>query len=429
MWLRRSRLDASLEYRGCSRGEAWRLLRRLAARARRAALRHRRHVHRVLSLKLDSLPPRVEPGTVFTGQWVGVVEEGDALLVIEPKLDEFPVIYAGVAEALAEAGPLLLAFAGLHLGPQARLPSLSLAARLLEEYIEATPPYIVEEQRLPAPPVTLAKRLRQNTVLDATMLAAAALLSREARRALEALSGADTWAPFLEPLARLSTAQGLALLQQLAPRLAAAAQHGLHEEPDTELLAQLALAARAGPSAAAAGPARLLLAPAPKIYELYVLLRLDEALRGQGWRLVGRSLHRWRYWRRGERLLLHYNRPPARTSRLVRELSGSPPHPDILIEKTVREEGQGGAGPTRVVLDAKYLEVAGRIRLADAIRLLGYAADLARDHELYAAIAAPRVMEAAARHVSERLNGVGITVSVLEASPRRSQLAEIARRL
>jgi len=163
------------------------------------------------------------------------------------------------------------------------------------------------------------------------------------------------------------------------------------------VLAKVALAARAGPGTEGYG-ARVLMAPAPKIYELYVLLKLHEALQGSGWRLAGRSLHRWRYRRGAEKLSLYYNRPRRRASRLLEKLSGSPPHPDMFLEKP---------GATAMVVDAKYMELRRGLRLADALRLLGYLADLSRNHELRAAVAAPRVSEEARRSLPAPLDGDG----------------------
>ena len=426
LWLTRARLDARLDYEGCSRGEAWRRLRRLAGLARKAALKHRRYVHKVLQLKLDSLPPRVEPDSIFTGQWVGIIEDNEATLIVEPKLKEFSRIYLRVVKELADAEPLLLALAGLHIGPQAALPSLSLAAMILDEYVESTPPYIIEEQRLSIPPVTIAKRTKPNTRLEATTLIAAAILARAARQAIETLKEIGTVAVFLEPLAQLAITREQATLEQVTLRLALSSSHATQGEFDTELLAQLALATRVSPTVHAGGEAtQLLLAPAPKIYELYVLLSLGEALQRYGWSLGGRSLHRWSFSRDGESLILYYNKPPSRISRLVYRLSGSPPHPDILALRGARSRRKTAS----IVVDAKYLEVRKGLRLADAIRLLGYAADLARNHVLYAAVAAPYVEEDLARYYAEKLDGAWIAVSLMEVSPRVNQLTQLAERL
>ncbi len=367
----------------------------------------------------------MEPGAVFTGQWVGVVENGDSVLVVEPKLREFPVIYREVVEAAAGAEAVSLAVAGVHLGGLHRLPGLAYAVRLLDDYVEHTPPYVVEEQRVPGVPAPLGKRLRPNASLAATALAGAALLRAALTRIYEALRGLGPHAWFLEPLAERHRRREEELLALLAPRLAMLPlEEALRGDPDLDVLAEVALAARAGPGGEGAG-ARVLMAPAPKIYELYVLLKLHEALEAHGWRLAGRSLHRWRYRRGGEKLSLYYNRPRSRASRLLYGLTGSPPHPDIFAEKH---------GETAVVVDAKYMVLGAErpgkgLPLADALRLLGYVADLSRNHELRAAVAAPRVGEGVPRSLSAGLDGVSVAVDVLEVRPGVNQLRGLAARL
>lgn len=356
-----------------------------------------------------------------------MVEHGDSVLVVEPKLEEFPVIYREVVEAAAGAEEFSLAVAGLHLGGLHRLPSIAYAARLLDDYVEHTPPYIVEELRLPGEPAPLGRRLRPNASLAATALTGAALLRGTLMRVYESLQDLGLHAWFLEPLAERYRRREEELLALLEPRLALLPlEEALRGEPDLDFLAEVALAAGAGPGGEGA-EARVLMAPAPKIYELYVALKLREALEAYDWRLTSQSLHLWRYRRGGEELSVYYNRPRRRASRLLYDLTGSPPHPDIFIEKQ---------GATAVVLDAKYMvlgaEGSGRRRglpLADALRLLGYVADLSRNHELRAAVAAPRVGEAVPRSLSAGLDGVSVAVEVLEVRPGVNQLRGLVAEL
>ena len=98
---------------------------------------HARTARRIFKLKIESLPPRVEDGLLYTGQWVGIVEadiDGDCLeVVIAPKYGSFARVYREVVERSSNySEALALALSGMHTGG-AGLPSVSLALLLIEE--------------------------------------------------------------------------------------------------------------------------------------------------------------------------------------------------------------------------------------------------------------------------------------------------------
>jgi hypothetical protein len=165
-----------------------------------------------------------------------------------------------------------------------------------------------------------------------------------------------------------------------------------------------------------------MLTPAPKVYEVYVLIKTAEALqRKHGGRVAAcwRTIHCYlaRTARRGP-IRIYYNRPPPSFSRLVYTMAGSRPHPDILL-------AYGSEGETRVVVDAKYRlafsltarSPGSRLELAEALRLLGYVADLARNASLRAILAVPEKAEAEDR-LTRLLDGLAIDVQAAEVSPR-----------
>ncbi len=427
-WLTRSKLHSYAEVEGCK--DPWGTLRSLLAKARKAALRHRGFVHKFLKLKLDSLPPRLEAGSVFTGQWVGLAAEEEGTLIVEPKYRGFADIYRLVMQRLPEAEPLRLAVAGLHIGGPAGIGSAAVAAWLLSRYLSATPPYIIEPLRLPGVPVPVSKLVKPNPRLYSTAFAAAALLSRTARRIGEEIQSLPGEANFLKALGEAYMMHHEAILATLRAKLQPLAERATlyRVGPDTEILYELLLAARTAAHAVGEG-GRILLAPAPKIYEVFVLLSLHEALVHNGWRLEEQSLHLRRYVHSREALTarLYYNKPRPLDSRIIRRLSGSPPHPDMLLK--IRTRGNVAAG-LAAVLDAKYMKIGRRraLPLADALRLVGYAADLSANHELRAYIAAPTVETEERRHAAS-LDGLGISVKLLTVNHRVNQLLDAVKEL
>jgi len=99
------------------------------------------------------------------------------------------------------------------------------------------------------------------------------------------------------------------------------------------------------------------------------------------------------------------------------EITGSWLHPDMLLEYSTG---------TRIVVDAKYrlgLALSGRagagrrLELKEALRLLGYLADLAHDGALRAVLAVPSKTEESAS-LAAALDGIGIQIDVAEVNPR-----------
>jgi len=175
----------------------------------------------------------------------------------------------------------------------------------------------------------------------------------------------------LEGLVKLHVEEQQGLLNTLLarPLIKEALMKTPEAEPNLDLCLMIKEAMATAPSLTGHSLSKLLLIPITKTYELYVLLKAIEALGGP----LGTQ---WFHFLKTSEATLHYNRPPKRLSRFIYRLSRSIPHPDILIEKDSKI----------IVIDAKYRELH-RLELTEAIRLIGYMTDLAKDKELKAIIA------------------------------------------
>ncbi len=144
--------------------------------------------------------------------------------------------------------------------------------------------------------------------------------------------------------------------------------------------------------------------PSTKLYELYAYTNIVQALG---------PIERARYRRYlavevdGKRA--YFNHVPPKYSRIVRPLSGKRPRPDMVVSMDRKI----------VVLDAKYRELDGKkLSLADALRLAGYLADVARNGVLQAGVVAlrcPRDML-----VTMEIDGKFVEIHCIELNPDRS---------
>jgi len=418
--------DARVECGSTRVKSGWlaRMLREALGAVREAAIRHREFVHRAYKLKIESLPPRLGRDTARTGQWVGLIEYSDGReciqVVIEPKYGDFHRVYEEVVSTSPRiAESLALAVAGLHLGSIGRMHSLNIALWILDEYASKNPPYRVAEERytlplLPASVAPVVRRIMHNEKYYATLAVSMAVISR----ALAQPSGLPQ-SPLIDSMARIYTGWQRRLTTYIAsrPQVAEALRGPWREEPELDTILEALAAIQRPPSPQGAGQARMMLTPAPKVYEVYVLLKTLEALSMRHGRLRSRSLRWFRVESPSRTVNVYYNRPPPEASRLVYRVTGSRPHPDILLEYSTG---------TRIVVDAKYrlgLALSGRagagrrLELKEALRLLGYLADLAHDGALRAVLAVPSKTEESAS-LAAALDGIGIQIDVAEVNPR-----------
>lgn len=393
---------------------------------RRAALAHMRYVHRFYKLKLESLPPRIgEDRIVYTGQWVGLVEYYDdrgrcVQLVIEPRYKLFHKVYEEVVLGCGGLSPsLALAVADLHLSSVGRLPAINTALFVIEEYASRNPPYLVIEEPLYSAHITphgvlRVKRILQNERYYATLAASVSILSQAIKLVSTHLASS-----LLEVMAKSYAELQRKLLSILATNLQVIeALHGYwYEEPDEDVLLSVKATTHYALAPGEGGVARFLLTPTPKIYEIYVLVKIAEALRnkyGESLEACGQTIHCYQMEVKGRLVKIYYNRPPPKLSRLIYKMTGSRPHPDILVTY----DG------TRIVVDAKYRpgfsltarRRKGKLKLSEALRLLGYVTDLASDTTLQLIIAVPKKVRD--EELKEQLDNLTINVKLAEVSPR-----------
>jgi hypothetical protein len=431
--LARGREPENVEVKGenCPPARALaKLVREALKTVQKTALLHMEHVHRAYKLKLESIPPRIEDRnlTAWTGQWVGLIEyrnteKGCIQLLIKPKYHRFHEVYVEVVERVHSLSPALaLAVADLHLGTHGNLPAVNAAIWLIEEYAMRNPPYIVKETPLEADyrvprGVLQERRIRLNEKYYATLAAATLALFR-----IIASIRTHYKNPLLDSLLSSYAKLQQRLLTTLTSnnRIIEALGGYWLEEQDEDVLLEVKAAIRYAPGPGEARRAWLLLTPAPKIYEVYVLLKTVEAVekkyRGETTYCRRQPIHCYRVktLEKGN-IRVYYNRPPKALSRLVYRLTGSRPHPDILLAY----DGK------RIVIDAKYRlaftltaeKLGSKLELAEALRLLGYITDLARNKHLQAILAVPD-KSAKNNVIMKQLDGLAINIKLVEVSPR-----------
>jgi hypothetical protein len=335
----------------------------------------------------DVRPPLLADGRVYTGQCVGraVVEVGGALVAVEvrPKLRAFSRIVEEARRILAELGlaPCTVMLEATLAGVPGLDPlGYSLAVRELLDYIHRGQPVR-----------RLGRGVSINTAFYATVAASLAILARTYRRLPAGAAEA------VGLTAVLRTPVAMKVLDQLDQVL---------EEPelDTDQLATLAAMARLARVVAVEGASLKLvqLQPTPRVYELYVLARLARAL--SAGRVV--KAHGYCTYLVAGGARIYYHELPAKASRVVEWLAGRPPDPDIVVE----------ADHGRTVVEAKYrLLNRARLGLADALRLVAYALDLADTGQLKAVVAHPnRYYEDTVR---VRVAGASLEVKLVPVHP------------
>ena len=415
---------------------------------REAAIRHRDFVHHAYRMKIDSLPPRLGR-RAFTGQWVGLTEysqENKCIqLVIEPKYKDFHKVYKEVISVSPRiARSLALTVAGLHLGVIGHIHSLNLALWLLEEYASRNPPYrIVEEsiavqQRAPSFFAPTVRKIARNEKYYATLATSISIILKSLL-----VTTSLPKDPLIEFMTHIYTDWQRRLASYIASSShVAESLHGFwKEEPEIDIVLETLAATKiASPGLRRTGQAHMMLTPAPKIYEVYVLIKVLEALsskirnnkqqvfdsrpfiigtkRNRANAFVIRSKH--------GKVNVYYNYPPRELSRFVYRATGSRPHPDILLKYS---------SGTRIVIDAKYkLDLAlspgpsakRRLELKEALRLLGYVADLAHNGILRAILAVPQ-KASEFTYLVNSLDGSYIRIDVAEVNPSKgaNELAQL----
>ncbi|RLE70408.1 MAG: hypothetical protein DRJ37_06550 [Thermoprotei archaeon] len=397
-------------------------------------IRERRNALRELKVRLEAMPPHLDgpwqtlKGYFYTGQWVGMVfasyEDIAITLLVRPKYRKFPEIYREVKEGFGRVLEPLASFLDkVSLGFGGGVSDIRIAAWLLDRYAEETPYYLVDVAKSwsgsrlilrSGKPVIIRKIVRWNEVFGATVVAGLSMLARalnESKKRLQEIGLPQTLWRLMEDFLR----EQEEMLQSIAarPYVKDAFLRLLQFEPDIDVL--LGLKRLLHVVAPGLGVARMLLIPSPKVYEFYVLLKLVEALKGKPHVSLAGPVE---VEVNGAKI--YYNEPPKSLSRLISKLSGAVPHPDFLLE----------IGNELVVLDAKYRLKLRRLSLSDALRLLGYMTDLAKDSVLKGIIVCPSKdsMPYRSSKVTAFLNDRSVEVQIAEVSPNRNELKELLSR-
>jgi len=401
-----------------SRGLFKKLLKRIVVSLSKAVEDRRRLFQKTFRVKLETKPPCIAVGPegpkLYTGQWVGIAEyalglKGPSLaLEIEPKYQDFHLMYQEVTRKLREDvfKPLGQLTLSLPLSSIKPIRDIRLALWLLEQYLDTTPPHVYVEEEgvtghrlkktIPLPKLA-STRVKINEELYSTAASSIALIVKALKETT--YTGPRT----LENLVKLHLEEQQRLLSILLarPSIKDALIRTPEAEPNLDLCLMIKEAMATAPSLTGHGLSKLLLIPTTKTYELYVLLKAIEALGGP------LSMQRFHVLKTSE-ATLYYNRPPKRLSRFIYRLSRSIPHPDILVEKDSKV----------IVIDAKYRELH-RLELIEAIRLIGYMTDLAKDKELKAVIAC---LTKKIPDIEAFLNDLKGTIALAEVNIQRSEL-------
>ena len=334
--------------------------------------------------------------------------------MVEPKYPLFHEVYREVARFVGEAlKPLAEAVMDMALASPGGLGNVSLAAWLLERYVDVEPPHVYRLELgcrggtlIKAAPRPMLARVvvEPNWRLYSTLRIGLSLLSRVIRRQLLAVP--DALKRLLEEYRREQAAILSVLLARPQVRDALAAP--VIDEVDPDVLLAVRAATRAMLVPGRRGATRLLMIPTTKMYELYVLAKVVKVLGGVFRAEKPSIIHC------GE-ATIYYNKPPKKLSRVAAKLSHRVPRPDLTVVKD----------RTVVVVDAKYREDVERLELKETLRLLGYVADLARDAELKAIVVCLSKRTAG---LKAKLNDMGVNIRVVEVNAERSEL-EVLKKL
>jgi len=392
-----------------------------AFRAIRHALREKDRLFRKLyGIRIESRAPRIAPGKVYTGQWVGIAEYMDRArgtlvrIAIAPKYRKFTELYRDTLRFLAEnLRPLASLAMDLVYGCPSIGKDFRFAAWTLERYVETESPFTVKTVlstrghalRLRRGRVMLSRRISEvNEQLYSTILASLALLSRVVQDIRSSTP------PELESLVKVWLEEQMKALQALLHKpivQEALAYEHVGEVDETLLLQLLGSLKPIEVSNVIQGVTRALMIPSTKIYELYVLTKVIEVLGG------AKSVHGIRRIST-PRGIVYFNKPPKRLSRIVYRIAGSVPHPDIVV---IRDG-------TAIVIDAKYRERLTKLELREVLRLIAYAADLARDSKFRVVVAC--LSKAIENIIAARLNDIEIEIVFVEVSPETG-IAELGK--
>lgn len=370
---------------------------------------------------------------------VGLLEYREAQnnciqLIIEPKYELFHEIYKEVIQKISSiSSNLALAIADLHLGSLGNLPIVNVAIWTIEKYASHNSPYLFVEEPLstirtiPYNVVPSRKIVRLNERYYATLATSILILSQ----ALTSIS-TYSYSYSIVPLLKVMISNYIRMQRRLLARLAAnpqvidALRGHWQKEPDEDVLLEVKVATRYTPIPGTGKGAWLLLTPSSKIYEIYVFIKTIEALQQKyngNIKTCNRLLYCYYMYKINNYKIIkiYYNRPPLIFSRAVYSIAGSRPHPDILL-------AYGRKGEKRVIIDVKYRLPfsltnhgfgARRLKPAEALRLLGYLADLAHNKSLKGILAVPeRFQNEAKDRLVESLDGLNLDIQVVEVNPR-----------
>ncbi|MEL9991484.1 MAG: hypothetical protein QXP98_07150 [Thermoproteus sp.] len=356
-----------------------------------------------ISLRLDTPPPAVRGGVMRAGFWVGVayvrMGRGEVLVEVAPRVECY-------ADMLRRAGLVFKPVRRLFLLAYAtavgtfNLSSAQRVAALAHELYWAL-------LRGPRRELVALPDGQVLTRLNVSLLSAVAASLRYAVEALRAARSLEGASRAVRDIIDFYVEPAEAALRGLwSPELADAM--ALHEVEDFGEYWHLPAAARrlakTGRVVAEAGPsAAFALVPSTKVYELYLMALVVEALREiQGGRVEvvdvgGQAVRVGRY-------VVYFNYAPA--SAIVKSMTGRKPRPDVVVE----------GGGARVVLDAKYKR-ADRLELKDALRFVAYLADVATDHRLHGVVAALSGREPVGASIRASGNAVEMRVEFVKADP------------
>ncbi|MEM1598003.1 MAG: hypothetical protein QXP31_11685 [Pyrobaculum sp.] len=356
-----------------------------------------------ISLRLDTPPPAVRGGKIRAGYWVGVAhvwtKRGDVLIVIKPKVKCYADMLRKAALVFKPVRRLLLLAYATAVGTF----NLSSAQRLAVLAHELYGALLRGPRRVlvRAPDGTIT------TQLNAPLLSAVVASMKYAVDTLKVARRLEVDSEAVKDIINFYVEPAEAALRSLwSPELADAM--ALNEVEDFGEYWHLPAAARKlGSTGYVVDKPGLrdqfALVPSTKVYELYLMALVVEALREiQGGRVEVEDIGGQAY--RVGRYVVYFNQAPV--SAVVKSLAGRGPRPDVVVE------GEG----VRVVLDAKYRRTK-RLELKDALRFVAYLADVATDHTLHGVVAALTRREPVGAVIRTAGNAVEMCIEFVRVDP------------
>jgi len=369
----------------------------------------------------ESMPIRVrqdESGAVIlSGFWSGIIGVELASgryveLVVTPRVEAYPEMIRAVESILKpislDFDSLLHSLAYTRTGPPF-IPYLEPLLYMLQILALREPKRLCRVEGAPAGTLALLPVERIVTCVDnkglgvlvgatVRILAEALRDLRKYSRGLEKVSKA--LAEVVEGyVSRVSQASSWVLSQLDVPAIDRLDDEALSQlERYLDTLYAFRRVARTVRIVGAKGVARGFAYPSTKLYELYVYAKILECLNGSRARYAGKlavevnGTH------------AYFNHVPPRYSRVVKPLAGRPPRPDITLKM----------GDQLLVVEAKYRELDSKLLPADALRLAGYLADIARDTSLKALVTTLKCNQT---HITKEIDGRHIEVNLIEVNP------------